>query len=361
MSKAKALARRAADWLRHDLREIVAPSSLPDPPGYVPAPRTSLLKWLRILRHAGRAYVDTWDSRKLEAKRRELRGEAAAAETAEGSARQEFKDLAAEFAAAAKGGSAAMKPFLVNLYQTRAAAYRDAVRQFIEGYKEGFQQANRPDIPPEVAQEMEAAKAAAAAEPPAAAGAAAPAPAQQQEQEQQGGDAAAADAVLAEWRQPVGAGLAGAPTVGAASEPAEASAPHPASQNQQQQVPAESMHVQNADGQLEVPSAAQEQPALQQVEAANELKPQQRPRRKRKQEAEQQPAPAQGQQAAAGEEAAAPPEPQAPARQKGRPRRRQEASHNGKLSPVQEEEPRQQDEPQLFAEEPQKRSRCNGD
>lgn len=29
-----------------------------------------------------------------------------------------------------------MKPFLFNLYQTRAAAYRDAVTQFITGYKE---------------------------------------------------------------------------------------------------------------------------------------------------------------------------------------------------------------------------------
>ena len=51
-----------------------------------------------------------------------------------------------------------MKPFLINLYQTRAVAYRDAVQQFIVGYKEGFQQANKPEIPPEVAQEMEAAR-----------------------------------------------------------------------------------------------------------------------------------------------------------------------------------------------------------
>lgn len=39
-------------------------------------------------------------------------------------------------AAAAKGGSKALKPFLSTLYQTRARAYRDAVQQFVEGYKQ---------------------------------------------------------------------------------------------------------------------------------------------------------------------------------------------------------------------------------
>lgn len=55
---------------------------------------------------------------------------------------------------AARGGATALRPFLQNLWNTRAVAYRDAVQQFIAGYKEGFQEANRPDIPPEVAQEM---------------------------------------------------------------------------------------------------------------------------------------------------------------------------------------------------------------
>ncbi len=55
---------------------------------------------------------------------------------------------------AARGGASAMKPFLQNLWSTRAVAYRDAVQQFIAGYKEGFQEANKPDIPSDVAQEM---------------------------------------------------------------------------------------------------------------------------------------------------------------------------------------------------------------
>jgi hypothetical protein len=41
-------------------------------------------------------------------------------------------------AAAARGGSLAMRPFLQNLYQTRATAYKDSVGQFVEGYREGY-------------------------------------------------------------------------------------------------------------------------------------------------------------------------------------------------------------------------------
>ena len=63
--------------------------------------------------------------------------------------------------AAAKGGSAALKPFLAGLYRSRAQAYRDAAQQFVEGYKHGFQQAMKPEVPEALA--AEAAEAAAAA------------------------------------------------------------------------------------------------------------------------------------------------------------------------------------------------------
>lgn len=39
-------------------------------------------------------------------------------------------------ARAAKGGTQALKPFLANLYQSRARSYRDAVQQFVQGYKQ---------------------------------------------------------------------------------------------------------------------------------------------------------------------------------------------------------------------------------
>lgn len=38
--------------------------------------------------------------------------------------------------AAARGGGTALKPWLAGVYETRARAYRDAVQQFVEGYKQ---------------------------------------------------------------------------------------------------------------------------------------------------------------------------------------------------------------------------------
>jgi hypothetical protein len=43
--------RRLMNYVRHDLREIVAPSSLPDPPGVKPERRLTLQEW-RQVRHA---------------------------------------------------------------------------------------------------------------------------------------------------------------------------------------------------------------------------------------------------------------------------------------------------------------------
>ena len=51
----------------------------------------------QILGQSGRAYIETWDAQKLAAKRRELRGEPEEQEEAEGSLKQDFRDLATEF------------------------------------------------------------------------------------------------------------------------------------------------------------------------------------------------------------------------------------------------------------------------
>lgn len=41
---------------------------------------------------------------------------------------------------AARGGMETLKPALQRVYMTRAAAYRDALKKFIDGYQEGIQQ-----------------------------------------------------------------------------------------------------------------------------------------------------------------------------------------------------------------------------
>lgn len=43
-------------------------------------------------------------------------------------------------AVAARGGMETLKPALQRVYMTRASAYRDALKNFIDGYQEGVQQ-----------------------------------------------------------------------------------------------------------------------------------------------------------------------------------------------------------------------------
>lgn len=45
-----------------------------------------------------------------------------------------------EIAVAARGGMETLRPALQRLYMTRASAYKDALKSFIEGYQEGVQQ-----------------------------------------------------------------------------------------------------------------------------------------------------------------------------------------------------------------------------
>lgn len=44
-----------------------------------------------------------------------------------------------DIAVAARGGMETLKPALQRLYMTRASAYKDAMKSFIEGYQEGVQ------------------------------------------------------------------------------------------------------------------------------------------------------------------------------------------------------------------------------
>ncbi|XP_058087258.1 uncharacterized protein LOC131234418 isoform X2 [Magnolia sinica] len=45
-----------------------------------------------------------------------------------------------DLAVAARGGMETLRPALQRVYMTRASAYRDALKSFIQGYQEGIQQ-----------------------------------------------------------------------------------------------------------------------------------------------------------------------------------------------------------------------------
>lgn len=134
--KAKGWYHKVKNYVIYDIKEIVLPSSLPDPPGYVPAPKKSWVEQWSVLSTVIRKYLDSWDSKKLQAELRRRRGESEVIEETGTSA--ELQDLMEEVKATARGGARAVEPYLKYLYKTRVAAYRDALKQFIAGYKEGF-------------------------------------------------------------------------------------------------------------------------------------------------------------------------------------------------------------------------------
>jgi hypothetical protein len=132
--------RRAYRYIRHDVPEIIFPSSLPNPPGYIEPPKKTLRQHLLKINSAVRRYIDSWDSEKLKAELKRQRGgvDDSLTKEEERLAAEEIKMLAAEFKDVARGGAHTMWPHLQHLYKTRVRAYREAVNQFIEGYKEGF-------------------------------------------------------------------------------------------------------------------------------------------------------------------------------------------------------------------------------
>lgn len=67
MRRIGAVWHRVRQYVKQDLRETLLPSSIPDPPGYVPPPPLTLRDKARRVAHVCRAYIDTWSSAKLQA------------------------------------------------------------------------------------------------------------------------------------------------------------------------------------------------------------------------------------------------------------------------------------------------------
>lgn len=137
--KLRVVCRKLYDYIRYDLKEIAFPSSLPDPPGFKPKPKlTTRQKWY-VLKEASRLYAASW-VRDIGPDLRPREHKMGATEKPE-SAKQEIEmSLVEELAVAARGGMETLRPALQRVYMTRASAYRDALRAFIEGYQEGIKQ-----------------------------------------------------------------------------------------------------------------------------------------------------------------------------------------------------------------------------
>eukprot|EP00252_Welwitschia_mirabilis_P026771 TRINITY_DN8909_c0_g1_i1.p1 TRINITY_DN8909_c0_g1~~TRINITY_DN8909_c0_g1_i1.p1 ORF type:complete len:184 (+),score=46.36 TRINITY_DN8909_c0_g1_i1:196-747(+) len=148
MGKWRRLWKRFSNYVRYDLKEIAFPSSLPNPPGYKPRRKLTREEWLQVLRVASRLYVQSWkrdigdDIDILKGKGPQRKAENGQntqnGQKKDRKAREEEFSAFEEIAIAARGGMETLRPAIQRLYMARAEAYKDALKNFIEGYQEGI-------------------------------------------------------------------------------------------------------------------------------------------------------------------------------------------------------------------------------
>ncbi|KAB2006690.1 hypothetical protein ES319_D11G365000v1 [Gossypium barbadense] len=142
--KVKVVCRKLYDYIRYDLKEIAFPSSLPDPPHIKKCRKLTWHERFLVLKEASRLYTASWvrdigpdlrpnDYKKDDGIKGKSHGDKSRSTEIEPSTLEDI-------AIAARGGMETLRPALQRLYMTRASAYRDALKSFIEGYQEGIQQ-----------------------------------------------------------------------------------------------------------------------------------------------------------------------------------------------------------------------------
>ncbi|XWS43377.1 hypothetical protein CRYUN_Cryun16bG0098000 [Craigia yunnanensis] len=132
--KVKVVCRKVYDYIRYDLKEIAFPSSLPDPPRLKKRRKSTWHERFWVLKEASRLYAASWvrdigpDLRPNDYKKDAGSEDKNRTKEAEPSTLEDI-------AVAARGGMETLRPALQRLYMTRASAYRDALKSFIEEYQ----------------------------------------------------------------------------------------------------------------------------------------------------------------------------------------------------------------------------------
>ncbi|XP_010683641.2 uncharacterized protein LOC104898285 isoform X2 [Beta vulgaris subsp. vulgaris] len=139
--KVKVVCRKLYDYVRYDLKEIAFPSSLPDPPHIKKRRKLTWKESYYVIKEASRLYAASWvrdigpELRPNDYKKEENADRIGGVDEKKEKEPTTLEDLAV----AARGGMETLKPALQRLYMTRASAYKDAMKSFIEGYQEGVQ------------------------------------------------------------------------------------------------------------------------------------------------------------------------------------------------------------------------------
>ncbi|KAK7396721.1 hypothetical protein VNO78_17879 [Psophocarpus tetragonolobus] len=140
--KVRVVCRKIYDYIRHDLKEIAFPSSLPDPPNIKKRRKLTWDERIWVFKRAARLYAASWvrdigpDLRPDYYKDKMTDETNAEKKPSKGKEPSTLEDLAV----AARGGMETLRPALQRVYMTRMSAYRDALKSFIEGYQEGVLQ-----------------------------------------------------------------------------------------------------------------------------------------------------------------------------------------------------------------------------
>lgn len=140
----KKVCRSIKHYFQHDFKEIILPSSLPNPPGYTPPPPVTWSETVERLRKTFTMYLDTWNKEKLKEHMRKHGIEVKDDDAQDIPDTEELKALKSEIQKTMRSGPSAIGPYLKYLYKTRAVAYQQAVKEFIVGYREGFKEAQNP-------------------------------------------------------------------------------------------------------------------------------------------------------------------------------------------------------------------------
>ncbi|XP_058090882.1 uncharacterized protein LOC131237220 [Magnolia sinica] len=142
--KLKIVFRKVYDYVRYDLKEISFPSSLPDPPHIKKRRKLTWKERFNVLKKACRLYAASWvhdigpDLRPNDYKKDE--GSEDKPDDTNATNDKKEPSTLEDLTVAARGGMETLRPALQRVYMTRASAYRDALKSFIQGYQEGIQQ-----------------------------------------------------------------------------------------------------------------------------------------------------------------------------------------------------------------------------
>lgn len=128
------------NYMRYDFKEIVFPSALPNPPGTKEARKLSWDEHVLVWKVAIRVYIKSFKTPDIDIEEEfELvKNPGKAKPKKEKKVEHVEPSTIEDLAVAAKAGSEHIRPALHRLYMTKASAYRDALKNFVEGYQEGL-------------------------------------------------------------------------------------------------------------------------------------------------------------------------------------------------------------------------------